>query len=353
MKQAAVPLVSCPTAQGEQPCSGALTPDAGDGLPLRLSDDGEDILEGALRCGSCRAAYPVISGVAVLHPDPGGYLRRYYGSVLRDVRRHGDLSPTARTWLARRYGREAGAEDYGADFRFSQQFEPPWAMARAMVREPEALYGEFAGWLRSVRGPYEVLADWAAELPRERHLALDAGCGGGGLVSRIASGFQAALGVDLSFLAVLLARRAVLHLPEPERSYVFTPRRGKEVERPLTVTRAASAEFVVGDCCALPFARGLFDVVCSSNVIDIAGVERPLDEAARLVRPGGVLLLSDPFYFREGEAPQGEPVEVLRAEVRRRGFRIEAEQDGVPWAWATYDRHWRLYFNYCLAARRS
>jgi hypothetical protein len=30
---------------------------------------------------------------------------------------------------------------------------------------------------------------------------------------------------------------------------------------------------------------------------------------------------------------------------------VEAERDGVPWAWFTYDRHWRLYFNYCAAAR--
>src|SRR5207253_83017 len=121
-------------------------------------------------------------GVAVLTPAPDDYLRRYYPSVQRDLRRHGELSPGARTWMASRFEREAGAEDYGADFRFSQQFEEPWEAAKAVAEDPEALYGRFADWLRGFRGEgiYDVLAGWAERLCRERHLALDAGCGGGG-----------------------------------------------------------------------------------------------------------------------------------------------------------------------------
>src|SRR5262249_34115237 len=162
-----------------------------------------------------------------------------------------------------------------------------------------------------------------------RHMALDAGCGGGGLVARIAPAFQAVFGVDLSFLAVLLARRAVLHRPERERTYLLSVRRGQEEERPLSIPRAGTAEMGAGDCTALPFAEGLFDAVCSSNVVDIAGLEAPLDEAARVLRPGGTLLLSDPFYFRDGEAPPGEPRAAVRAALQGRGLRIEQDQDGV------------------------
>jgi SAM-dependent methyltransferase len=145
----------------------------------------------------------------------------------------------------------------------------------------------------------------------------------------------------------------VLHRPDPERSYMLTTRRGEEIERPLKLRPAPNAEIVVGDCCALPFPETLFDAVCSSNVIDIAGVEAPLGEAARVLRPTGALYLSDPFYFREGEAPAEEPKHAVRAEFQKLGLRIEREEDGVPWAWATYDRHWRLYFNYCAAARKT
>jgi SAM-dependent methyltransferase len=329
-----------------------LSLDASPAMPFRPSKDPDEVLEGALCCAACGTTFPILSGVAILYPRPEEYLRRYHDAIVRDLDRHGSLSSQARSWLGRFAGGKA-QENYGADFRFSQQFEDPWSVARAMTDKPADLYGPFADWLQAVggQGPYEVLAGWAADLTREKHLVLDAGCGGGGLLARVAPAFAAAFGVDLSFLAVLLARRAVLHRPEAERSYYLTVRRGQEVERPLSLQPAEGAEFVVGDCCALPFPPGLFDAVCSSNVIDIAGVDRPLDEGARVLRGDGMLLLSDPFYFRDGEAPPGEPRAAVRTGLERRGFRIEAERDGVPWAWATYDRHWRLYFSYCAAAR--
>lgn len=356
MQQSVLPFLACPAPASGSICGGGLTLLTTSDLPLQtLPGDTGEVVEGQLRCLHCRTEFPVLSGVAVLYPRPEVYLRRYYHSVLRDIGRHGSLSAAARQWLTRRYAREAEREDYGADFRFSQQFEEPWDMAVAMTGNPSDLYGGFAGWLESIRGqgPYDVLAEWSAEYSRERHLVLDAGCGGGGLLARVAHRFRAGFGVDLSFLAILLARRTVLHRPEAERTYFMTIHRGQEVERPLSVPRADNSELVVGDCRALPFAPGLFDTVCSSNVIDIAGVDAPLDEAARLLRPGGLLLLSDPFFFRDGEAPPGDPKAAVRAALEARELAVEAERDAVPWAWATYDRHWRLYFSYCAAARRA
>jgi SAM-dependent methyltransferase/uncharacterized protein YbaR (Trm112 family) len=356
MKQSVIPLLACPHPAGTAPCGGMLALDPALALPLlRATDDADDVLEGRLICGACGTVYPILSGVAVLAPLPQEYLRRYHGAITRDLRRHGALSPEASHWLARQGRARTEQDDYGADFRFSQQFEDPWDVAQAMTGDPTALYGPFAEWLRQTagQGPYDVLAAWAREYCPDGRLVLDAGCGGGGLLARIAPRFAAAFGVDLSFLAVLLARRAVLHRPEPERTYLMPVRRGQEVERPLALRRADNTEVVVGDCGALPFAPALFDAVCSSNVIDIAGLDASLGAAARVLRPGGILLLSDPFYFREGEAPPGEPRAALHAALARAGLAVAAHQDAVPWAWATYDRHWRLYFNYCVAARRA
>ncbi len=354
MKLSVVPLLACPASGVRGPCDGSLSVGAAHGLEARTDEAVGDLLEGGLRCGRCGEEYPVLSGVALLVPKPDDYLRRYHRSITRDMDRHGEASPAARTWLARRYGRRLGKGDYGADFRFSQQFETPWSTAQALTDDPAALYGSFAEWLRVTdgQGPYDVLACWSRELANPRGLLLDAGSGGGGLLARAAPAFQAAFGVDYSFLAVLLARRAVLHRPEAERSYFLPVRCGQEVERPLHISEVASAECVVGDCAAPPFPGGLFDAVLSCNVIDIVGMKGPLDAAARMLRPGGVLALSDPFYFKEGEAPPGDPRQVVREGLAARGLRLEREQDGVPWTWATYDRHWRLYFNYCVAARK-
>jgi len=356
MKSAAVPLFACPASKGEARCGGALRLEGGEALPLLMAVGVPDeVLEGVLRCGDCSTVYPILSGVAVLHPEPDDYLARFYHSVIRDLDRHGSLSVTARSWLTRRFSRDPRREEYGADFRFSQQFEDPWDVACALSADPEKTFGPFAQWLRSIRGqgPYDLLAKWAGEYAAERHLVLDAGCGGGGLVSRVAPLFGLAFGIDLSFLGILLARRTVLHRPEAERSYMLRVRIGQERERPLSLRPSSNAEFVVGDAAALPFPEGLFDAVCSSNIIDIVGIDGPLDSATHVLRPGGVLLLTDPFYFRAGQAPEGDPVRAMRTHFRSRGLQVETERDAVPWAWATYDRHWRLYFSYCAAARKT
>ncbi len=293
----------------------------------------------------------MLSGVAILHPDGLRYVRRYGVCLRRDLDRHGELSEAAAAWLKRHAGRSA--DDYGADFRYSQQFETPAAVARAMSDSPGEFYGGFVQWLDDVAGPYDVLAGWAARLQPRPSIAVDAGCGCGGLLSRVAASCVTGLGLDLSFLAVLLARRALLHLPQPERTYLLSVHRGHEVERPLALPPADNCEFVVGDCAAPPLPDGIADLLLSANVIDIAGVEPVLNAAARVLRPGGSLLLCDPFLYREKEAPAGDPTAALRADLARRGLRITRTQDGVPWVWSTYDRHWRVYFNLCLEARRD
>jgi SAM-dependent methyltransferase/uncharacterized protein YbaR (Trm112 family) len=358
VRQSTLPLFACPTkvpGSVKRTCGGSLGVADSPALPaLRFGEDPDEIREGLLFCHSCKAEYPILSGVGFLVPDPFGYLRRYHASVVRDLDRHGELSEAGRSWLQKRKGRVAGKDDYGADFRFSQQFEEPAVVARALNPEAEALYGGFLKWLEEAagHGPYDVLAEWAGEHVKQRRLALDAGCGGGGLVSRLATRFGTVFGLDWSFLAIVLARRSVLHLPAPERTYMLRNRCGEESPRPLHLSRAANAEFVVGDAAWPPFPVGLFDAVTSCNVVDIAGVDAPMDAAARMLAPGGWLFVADPYFFKEGEAPEGEPREVLRRALTSRGLQLRAERDGVPWAWATYDRHWRLYFSHCLAAQK-
>lgn len=354
MRPSLLPLLACPAGDEDRPaCGGSLEAVDEGALPLRFSADGEDLREGLLRCLSCRTLFPVLSGVAVLPPDPAGYLRRHRSSLERDLAQHGEFSEAVRRYLRRAW--PAGDEDYGADFRFSQQFEEPVEVAAAMESEGGPGYGAFAGWLKQVEGndPYSILTAWRRELAPPGGFLLDAGCGGGGLLARLAEGAELAVGIDLSFLSLLLARRTVLHLPEPELAYRLTRWRGDELHRPLSVPRRQNAEFLVGDACRAPFPAALFSSVASCNVIDMAGMEGPLDEAARLLSPGGLLLLSNPFFFRKGLEPGGEPVAALRRALQQRSCSIEREQDGAPWTWSTYQRHWHVYFCCCIAARRG
>jgi SAM-dependent methyltransferase len=101
---------------------------------------------------------------------------------------------------------------------------------------------------------------------------LDLGCGPGGNL-RLSDAFAAALtvGVDLSPIALAIARRK-----KPEAQLV-----GADLNN------------------ALPFADGTFDVVTVFNVLYHDWIEseaKVLAEVRRVLRPGGVLLITEPAF---------------------------------------------------------
>jgi 2-polyprenyl-3-methyl-5-hydroxy-6-metoxy-1,4-benzoquinol methylase len=64
-------------------------------------------------------------------------------------------------------------------------------------------------------------------------------------------------------------------------------------------------EFVVGDVSALPFPPDSFDAACSFETIEhVTGPETVLGELARVVRPGGAVIVSTPNAPRTTRAPR-------------------------------------------------
>lgn len=130
-------------------------------------------------------------------------------------------------------------------------------------------YDEFAGWYENERGRgyHAMLDDLEVELV-ERYGrgkdVLEAGCGTGLLLARVARFARSAAGVDIS--AGMLARAA---------------------ERGLRVAQ--------GSLTALPYPDDAFDVVYSVKVLPhIEDIQTALAEMARVTRPGGVVLAE--FY---------------------------------------------------------
>jgi len=109
----------------------------------------------------------------------------------------------------------------------------------------------------------------AAQLPQGPARILDAGCGTGGLIRRLAPGRQewAWTGIDVSPLACQLARE-----------------RGAGDVREASVT-------------ALPFRDGEFAAVVSADVLyHLDDDEAALREMARVLCPGGVVVLNVPAH---------------------------------------------------------
>jgi SAM-dependent methyltransferase len=117
-----------------------------------------------------------------------------------------------------------------------------------------------------------LVAAWreAASPAPTKPLLLDAGCGTGGLLARIASDLPQSrrFGIEIDPLAAALAR-------------------GK-----------SGAAVVIGSTLALPVAPGAFDAVFSADVLCHRGVEpaAALQNMWGCLRPGGVLILNLPAY---------------------------------------------------------
>ena len=141
---------------------------------------------------------------------------------------------------------------------------------RLPVLTPQQGYDRWAATYEERMNPVQVLeADAMTRLlPDVRdQVVLDLGCGKG-RISRLAleRGARETVGVDVSE-AMLKAAAAAL---------------------------PAAARWVKANVQRLPFETASFDVVvCALMMGHVADLERALSEIARVLRPGGVLLLSD------------------------------------------------------------
>ena len=95
---------------------------------------------------------------------------------------------------------------------------------------------------------------------------------------------------------------------------------------------ADRVELRTGDMMALPFEGDSFDVVVSSlaihNIRGRAGREKAIDEAVRVLRPGGQLLIADIMATRHHQTRLAK-IGMSDVTRRRLGWRFWA---GGPWA---------------------
>jgi ubiquinone/menaquinone biosynthesis C-methylase UbiE len=169
------------------------------------------------------------------------------------------------------------------------------------------------------RGKFQVWAELVAGLQLKGHEhALDLGCGRGLVLLELARHLTTgrATGLDL-----WRSRDQSGNREQTTRANA----RVEQVEDRI--------ELRTGDMTALPFDDESFDVVTSSLAIHNIGspTERTkaIDEAARVLRPGGRLLIAD---FRHTRAYASRLREVGMTEVTRRSLGWRFWYGGPPWA---------------------
>ncbi|MFQ5914704.1 MAG: class I SAM-dependent methyltransferase [Nitrospinota bacterium] len=344
-------------------CGGRLTVEAGE-IPLRpAEDDLDELLEGNVVCENCGAWYPVLGGVLILVSKPRLYLGGRFSSMMAFAGLHADLSVDARRWLLDQHFDlyEVPKQQDKVDSNAVLHYE---RVSDLMSELP--LSQSFRAFLQEWDGkaPYDVLAEMGGRLQevpekgfyREKNrLAVDAGCGAGGLVYRLAEHYETVFGIDLSFSSILLARSILLHRPRAFDQHFVRTERDAFVPRDLDRARLPNVELVVADCTILPFDDESADAVASANVVDVVHPHTPLREAARVIRRAGLLLFTDPFKIAAGtfSSVSRGPLEDTKNYLATMGLHSVAEQDFVPWIWYRFKRQVQIYFNYCAAFRKE
>ncbi|MEZ4650551.1 MAG: class I SAM-dependent methyltransferase [Candidatus Eisenbacteria bacterium] len=141
-----------------------------------------------------------------------------------------------------------------------------------------------------------VLERIADALPEEPRDILDAGCGTGGMLRKLAERYPAARirGFDFSPHAVTFAA---------ERTVSWAARNAAHASMQASPTSATSPlrtpDIARASVSEVPFPEASFDLVVSLDVLYHAGVEddvAAMDELRRVLHPGGTLLLNLPAF---------------------------------------------------------
>ena len=170
----------------------------------------------------------------------------------------------------------------------------------------------------TTRGKFAVWRELLRDLDlREDETVLDMGCGRGAVLLMAAQMVSRgrAIGIDLWRTA------------EQSGNSIEVTRRNAALEGV-----ADRVELHTGDMRATPFADASVDVVLSSlaihNIADAGGRARALDEAVRVLRPGGRLAIADILYATDEYADHLRDHGMEDVRVRTLGWRFWY---GGPW----------------------
>ena len=175
------------------------------------------------------------------------------------------------------------------------------SMSTPRVPPYEPIAEEWAFWRETV-SPADLNEPQLSSVPPGARYALDAGCGHGLLTFPVAERAGFAVGMDLAFSMVVLAR-----------------------ER-LRQQAATNVSFLVGDVVAPPFRPGVFDFVLSVNVLHHSDLERSLPQLRALLAAGGRIAVADVIARHPGldDLPFFKLLRALRwapANARKHGVR--------------------------------
>jgi len=344
----------------------------GSPLVLESKDLGPEIHSGSIQCSKCQSEFPILSGVAVLVPDVEGYLLHHVKGISKVVPDSAiplsireEFVELRRALEEEHIEEDLESERVNALYLMNHYFEvkgafSPWWKSQSWSESPVISELIVKYW---DHGPFEVVSKW---IPKDAQV-IELGCGVGGLFRRIQNEGCSYLGVDSSFLSILIARHihfgtefpGTLQFPGDLLHGNLANPAKIEIAKPGSLP---TGDFIVGEIDAIPLEPNVFDVCVSMNAIDMLDEPKSLPEAqAALVRQGGAVIQTGPYIWHEriarglrGRAPKActSSAAVVEWLYEKSGLKIESRELHVPWLFFKHLRQLEVYSVHAFLARK-
>ncbi len=283
-----------------------------------------EIHSGKLSCDQCSSEYRIIDGIAVFTTT---------GSDLKYLE---DTDRSVESWICTHF----------CDVLTMQ-------LPETKLREND-LTGFFAK--QKEDRYYADLVDLLLPHLTPDSVFLDMGCAVGRLALELGLKVKCAYGVDPSPSCIRAARDILT-------SGKLSLSLGDASVPELSSSRS---EFLIGDDTSLPFAKGTFDCVCCSSVIDrVPDANVFLTRVDAMVRKGGLLVITDPFdwnpeYSKEEVwlghgafgTKNGREEDALAELLQRYGYE-RIEEKNIPWRTFSHKRNHKVWTVYAGIYRKS
>jgi SAM-dependent methyltransferase len=365
MRSSLLTELACPSNLTGKRCLGQISLAAKPSARIDPAD-ADELIEARLECESCGTSYLVLCGVAILIPGISSYLQRSYKAILSLALEHDlGVTPEMRAYL----------HEIGAHIEPPSRGMPGEDSPQAMGSYLRAHYDNETGLLENLPANhplqsfaaayrqndlYSVLLAMLKPHLREDTKIIDIGCHVGRLTRDLAACGHTVIGIDTSFAAVFLARRAVRSWPTPLNEYEYLRDGTQRETRKLVLPALKNGEVLVASATQLPFKPESFQAAICANVIDILPDPIALLREIRTVLcKSGIMALSTPYHSGASQAAarwlgansQMGTAQALRWRIGHH-FDILQEQDYVPWLLGEHERRFQIYLNHCIIGQK-
>ncbi len=201
---------------------------------------------------------------------------------------------------------------------------------------------------------YQFILNMCRPFVNEETVALDIGCALGRMSIELAQlGARQVIGVDRSTRMVEEAARLIEPADRTPIKLNLIP--GWTIAASLKHTSTRThCEFAISDALHLPFKEASFDFAVCLNVVDrVPSPAQVVQECWRVLKPGGHLVIADPYDWDERFTPRSHWVLDLKDLFEETVWQCVREVDDVPFALRAKGlREITLYMSHCLVFRK-